>query len=474
MAEEAPTSPRRRGFKRWKRWLAGLCLLPFVAFGLSNLGLGSPWGRHWLEGKIQSRCGLPTRVGSAAWSPWRGITLADLELSQPAALQTGGGEPLLRIDSLNLKPIWPALLFQRRVGVRSLTVERPRLVLTVEMLAYLAQQQAAAAGPAVAQIPAAQPPALALNQPPPAPVSPTPAEPQPQPQPQPAPPPAPAPPAGPPQPTGWLHLRFASFQLVAANAPGPLLRMDDLNGDLPLSGDAAKSSVRVGHFEARGQPLITDFSAQVSWQAPVLTLEPARTEVNGIALLMAGRIGLLPGLPLQFVVQAPEQALALPLPAAETTVAAQAAVLNAGIQGYLLAPGSWQGELIADARAITAKQRDVAADFQIAHCGALLRGGVLSCVDARLLSDDLSLLGNATLLADGRLAGVVRLVAAPDRTNGVVKRFFPDLAEPPALTPLTTEQRVAFDLSLFGTLHDPQLQLGQNGPILPLKPSTKH
>jgi hypothetical protein len=255
-----------------------------------------------------------------------------------------------------------------------------------------------------------------------------------------------------------------------------LLRLDDLNGDIPFAGDAAKGAIRLGQSVANEHSLITDLAAELSWQHPVLTLEQANTELNGVALRLAGKIGLVQGLPVYLAVQVPEQPVTVPLPLAEASFHADSAVLNARLQGFLVAPGSWQGDLIADARAITVKHGEFSSDFRIAHCGTLLRGGILSCVDARLLSDELSLLGNATLLVDGRLGGIVRLVASSDRTTGLVQRLFPDLAAPLALTPLSTPQRVAFDLSVFGTLQDPQLQHGQEGPTKPLKEalSTKH
>jgi hypothetical protein len=89
-------------------------------------------------------------------------------------------------------------------------------------------------------------------------------------------------------------------------------------------------------------------------------------------------------------------------------------------------------------------------------------------VDARLIGDELSLLGNATLLADGRAAGAARLVAAPESVTGIVSRIFPHLAAP-SLTPLATPQRAAFDLEAFGNISQLFLRLGRDGPVVNLK-----
>lgn len=462
MAEDAPTGVRRSGFRSWKRWLLGLGLLPLLAFGASNLALGSPWARDWIAGKIQHRCGLPVRIGGASWSPWRGVTLTELEISQPAALPVAAAEPLLRVDSVCLVPDWLTCI-KRPFRVQSLTVERPRLVVTVEMMTWIARQQGQVTGPVVLQ-PPAQPPPVALNElptgpPPEAVPGPAPAHPA-------APPAAPpAVPAGPSQPTRWLHVNSASCQLVAANASAPLLRVDGLSGDFPFSGDAAKSSLRLGGIAMRGQPIIDGFAGQLRWEPPVLMLEPASTRCHGIELRLGGKVGMLPGLPLLVAIQVPEQACRTGYSLPAMSIAAKRAVLNARFQGFLVAPGTWQGDLIADAYGVTATRGAAAADFQIAHCGALLRGGVLSCVDARLLGEELSLLGNATLLADGRLGGVVRMVAAPERAAGLVQQYFPKLVGAPVFSSLSTPQRVAFDLSVFGTVNDPQLQFGQDGPV---------
>ena len=479
MAENAPTAAKRRGFRSWKNWLLALllllCLSPLLAFGLSNLALNSPWVRHWLEAKAQRRCGLPVQIGGASWSPWRGITLTKIEVSQPAELQLAGAEPLLRIDSVSGRPSWRACL-KRQLVIRELMIERPRVVISVEMMAHLVQQQAQAAAPAA--LPATvQPPPVALNPTPTGPPmtpGPDPAA-SPQPSAGPAAPTAPptapavvAPPpvsAGPPQPTGWLCLRSASFELVKAGVAVPLVRMADLSGEIPISGDAAKSTLRLGRVEAGGQTLLADFVAKLAWQAPALTMEPTNITCQGVALSLIGKVGMLPGLPAVVAVQMPDQAASAALPSGTASVTAKRAAVNSLMQGYLLLPGSWRGELVANASSLLVKQGDVTAEFQSAQCGALLRGGMLSCLDARLLGEEYSLLGNATLLADSRVAGVARLVASPERTTGLVRRWFPGDGAL-AITPLSTPQRVAFDLSLFGTLQQPQLQLGQAGPIL--------
>ena len=90
-----------------------------------------------------------------------------------------------------------------------------------------------------------------------------------------------------------------------------------------------------------------------------------------------------------------------------------------------------------------------------------------------MIGDELSLLGNTTLLADGRAAGAARLVAAPETAAAITHRILPVLQGSPSLTALATPQRVAFDVEAFGTISQLFLRLGKDGPIVNLnhKPS---
>ena len=58
----------------------------------------------------------------------------------------------------------------------------------------------------------------------------------------------------------------------------------------------------------------------------------------------------------------------------------------------------------------------------------------------------------AWLLADGRTAEAVRIVAAPESVAAIVSKIVPNLQDGPLLTPLATPQRAAFDLEAFGTV----------------------
>ena len=479
MHEAAPTGKKCWGIRRWRRWLGAICAVPLLGFVLSNLWLTSPWGRGWMVAKIRHRSGLQTEIRAASWSPWNGFTLRDIQVLQPPELRPTIREPLLHIASLRLTPHWLAGL-HGRLDVRSVALESPRLVLSVQMMSYLAQQ------PATPAAPSAVPPIATLIPPPasPAPLTPatpaqtavppqpaqTPAAPENAPSPQPSIQSSPQPPPPePPRPTQRLHLRHASFALISSTGPPPLLEVNELNGDLPVAGNAAHSSLQLTSLYAHGKPLLTGLHASLTWQAPVLSLNPVATTVEGIQLAFAGKLAFIFGLPMQLELQVPKQAPPpLALPGGGELTAAQIAIFGR-FRGLLLAPGTWQGDFLTEASSLTLTLGGHQTAFDTGSCATLLRGGVLSCVDARCVGDELSLLGNATVLADGRAAGVLRLIAAPETTIGIVKRLFPASDPAANLTPLSSPQRAAFDLEAFGDIQDLQLRLGQNGPVTTLK-----
>lgn len=141
---------------------------------------------------------------------------------------------------------------------------------------------------------------------------------------------------------------------------------------------------------------------------------------------------------------------------------------SARFRGLLLAPQTWQGDWVAEAKEPAGKIGGQQAAFDRGSAIVVLRGGLLSCVDARLIGDELSFLGNATVLADGRVAAALRMVAPPANLEGIVNRFFQNQSGIP-LTPLSTAQRTAFDVQAFGNLQQTYLQVGKDGPVMQLR-----
>ncbi len=457
MESEAPIGEKRRGFRRGSWLLSALLVLPILGFLLSNLWLATPWSCRWMAAKIEKVTGLQTRISGATWSPWYGACVHNVELLQPAALRSALPHPLATIESIQLTPVWRAWM-RGKYEVSSISLDTPKLVIPIELLSHLSGSQPQPAPPIASGPP---PPVVQVNPPAasPAPVPPPVAV---------APLNIPAPPTLPPQPTGWLHLKNASFSIVSVSRKQALFKIDEITGSLPIAGDPAQSVLKIQSVSFDEHRTFNDLSATLDWKYPVLSMKPLELEFHGYKILIASKIASLSGLPIQIEAQIPKQPLAaIPLPF-KGHLEAQSFALNGGFRGLLAAPSTWQGDLIAEtiAPSLTLAEHD--AKFDKGSAVIVLRGGLLSCLDARLIGDELSLLGNATVLSNGSAAGALRLVAPPENLKVIVMRGFPNIPEP-SLTPLSSPQRSAFDLEAFGNISQLFLRLGKDGPVVNLK-----
>jgi hypothetical protein len=460
MDSEAPIGEIRRGSRRWRRVVLILLALPVVGFLLTNVLLTSPWGCRRIAGKIQNRIGLETRVAGASWSPWGGASLRGLEFLQPVPLRSVIKEPLFSCAAVRVAPVWRAWL-RGRLEVRDIELDSPRILLPLEVISSLAGSRPPAPAPPATPPPvAAAPPAVAP------PVPPAPSGPVSPPQVVVSPPQQ----APPPRPTGWLRLKNASFSVVHAGSRRTLLEFSNTRGSIPISGNPAQSVLQIDTISAFENPITSGLAANLDWTSPLLSLKPLDLVLGGYKLVFAAKIAEFSGLPLQIEAQLPRQPLAEVTLPFNGKAAAESISANARFRGLLLAPASWQGDLLAEAAAPTLRIGDHDAAFDRASSVTVLRGGILSCVDARMIGDGLSLLGNATLLADGRLAGAARVVAPPESATAIASRAFPMLQGAPSLTPLSTPQRAAFDVEAFGNISQIFLRLGRDGPVVNLKP----
>lgn len=460
------TVVKRRRLGKWLGWLAAFFLfVPPLGFGLSNLCLGSKWGREAIASRISRRCGLETRIAGASWSPWNGITLRGLEIAQPEPLGDLAEEPLLALETVRITPVWRELLRGRPV-IREVDVKRPRVVLTVEMLSHLAGRMQPPAGPqvAVAEPPATGPAAGPDAPPPHEGVPNTPAQ---------APPetPVPQPVAG--GPTAWLRVESAEFRVIGAAGGRVWLETAGVDAAVPLGGASADGHVSLGNLDLAGNRVLSETKVPIRWQAPFLTMEQRTLRVAGVDGRCAARLALLPGLPVQIAAEVPPQAL----PAVEgpggMSGEAREVSLRAGFSGALTAPRTWQGELAAVAAGVTVRHSGQTATFDTAAGTALLRGGLLAVPDARMMGEDLSLLGNGMVLGDGGLSAVLRITAPPETAVALVRRMFPDLKDDPKPVPLSSPQRAALDLTLSGSVREPLLRIGAGDPAQPSEtPST--
>jgi hypothetical protein len=456
METPALTGENRRGRRLWPWAFVLLAACPLFLFAASNLWLNVS-GKTWIAGKITQKTTLDTQIGGASWSPWNGLSLRNIELSQPEALKSSVKKPLARIDQLRIQPVWKAL-FRQTLEVKSMELDSPEIVLPVQILAFLSQSAQPAPEP---QLPAPVPPLPSVPSPQAPPMAENPAI-----LPSKSAEATPPKPVAPPRPTAWIEIRNGNFSLVSAGLETPLIEFLDFTTRLPVSGDAAKSSLLFESIRILGTPAVSKLDAPVQWQPPLLTLGPVENEIHGMKFRLLGQLASAQGLPSHFEILIPQQA---PQPVdfpggihgqAETFAA------RARFQGLLLAPPTWQGDFITESQKPVFARGEEITTFDRGSSVFVLRGGTLACLDARLIGEELSLLGNGKIATDGQVAAVLRTVAAPEKLVENLRKILPGLQGTPSLTPLSTPQRAALDLEATGRLGEIQLRLGKDGPVI--------
>jgi hypothetical protein len=453
-----------------RRWVKGLLLLgclPVVLFFLSNLWLALPPGRHWVAAKISKRTGFDAGVERASWSPWDGIRISGLVIQQPPALRSSVHEPLFTATSVQIWPKWMAWL-QKRIEMHSIQLDSPRAVIPIELIAHLSGPPPVLQTPPVvaAANPAPAPPA---DGPPPVVAAAAPGAVE-LPPPQPSIQNTPTPPSAAPSisvPTAWIHVKHGSLAIVAGNQARPLLEADHFNADLPAAGGPASSLATLESIKGLGNEVIRDLKFPLNWQPPVLEIGPISAEASGIPSQLVARIAIAGNLPIAIDFNLPPKESARVTLPNQRLVAADAFRAVGRFRGFLAFPASWQGDFLIEGRGLSTSQppqADLRFDRGIAVF--LLRGGLLACTDARLISDELSLLGNGTVLSDSRGAAVLRIVAPPAYAHGLAERLGQMTGKRITFGLMGTPDRMGSDLYALGNLDGINIQLGQGGDVI--------
>jgi hypothetical protein len=438
---------------RWGKWLGKAFLafgigLPLVVIGTSNLFLISPKGRTYVASLIQRKTQLETTVQSCTWSPWNGFTIHGLLVEQPVPLRKAIPKPLLTAQSIRIHPDWRALL-GRKILIRGIEIVKPALSVPIELMSQISEQPAAD----VSTLAASELPqialALAANGNPNLPSSTAPktdaedgvAKKN---------PPAKAKSVTELRtPTVSLTFTDAQFDIVSAMMGKTLYRISRINGGLPIGGEAANSEFVMSGYRILGNRIPGRVKLPVKWQAPVLSFTVTDGAMSGIHFRAEARIALRPGIPFVVGVVLPKQD-DLEIAPSDAVSARIGSLAGQGqITGHFLAPSSWKGQGIVQAKSLDAVFGEQTAHFEQGQAIVIFQNGALRCMDARLMGEAVTLMGNGAILTDGRAAGNARIVAAPE-TLAAISKFTQPASSALQLTPLSTAQRAALDLQVFG------------------------
>ena len=442
---------RTGGWKRklGYRLLALLILVPLLAFGISNLFLVSPKGRAYIKHRIERKLPLEASVQGATWSPWNGITIYGLRMEQPGALKDAVGKPLLSAQSIQLHPYWMALL-GRNLELKSVEILKPEITLPVELLSQIPQKEADSAVAAkLPDLASVEPRPAGGSEPSRAPVSPPisdinlPAGTK---------PPVPAVSVAEiPSASQWVNVREGRLTIVTSMSSVPLFQAKGIHGSLPLAGKPAESMVHVARLHGIGGIAPTDITLPIKWTPPVLSAGAIGGKLSGLEYKIKGQIALVPGMPFRINALIPEQketefGFGDEIHARLGSVAAQGSS-----HGYLVMPASWQGQVVVQAAPVDASINGQETRFDSGHAIFAFQNGALRCLDARLVSEGAIFIGNATLLSDTRMAANARIISTPETLISIAGYIRRDQGAP-HLTPLSTPQRAALDLQLYGHL----------------------
>ena len=478
------------------KWMFACCaVILLLGFFASNLWLMSPWGTHTAEKKLHQRLGLESEIRSMTWSPWNGITLNGLRVFMPGEDE----QAVVNIESVRIKPYWKPLL-RRKLNLREISVNQPRLELAVEMLSALP------ADTDPIEKPPPIPPALAANQAQLAPQAQEQAEAQARAQAQarakvsladyaevaqqpalgsrllaqqkpsqnvPAEPVVKRPPAGLPM---RLLVKDGSIRLFSMSKNLDLLNVNQLTIDLPLSGEDTDGFIELAGMEIPSVADLPDFKQKVAWKRPRLEMEEQEVDLGFAKLHARIQLGIKKTQShLPFLVDIairPQQVESVALLEKQSMHASAAMIAGRfRLLGLLADPLGWKAEgmLVGEGVTVQAGEGRPRVTFDTIYLPAILHRGQLHWPGFKMLGEDFSILGNGRLAMRGGIVCVTRLVASPEVAEVMEKSLDrAGMVETGWWYDMYTPDRKVRDLIVSGSIVNPTIDVGPRHARLPL------
>lgn len=434
----------------------------------SNIVLQSPWGRGWLERRLSRVTGLEWEIRSLSWTPWCGLQLTQVEARFRNTEREP--EPVYQVESINVRLYWLKLL-DGDPTLREVTMKKGRVAVPLEFTSLLPRrpkQENAGKEPRAEVGPAPAPPLVV-----PIPVPKAPNE---------NPPPERPPVAEqtPPKriPVGLpatIRLEDFSMSLYSLNGKGRRrIEVTGIDAELPVGGEDTEGIFRTLGATMGGEPIANATEVDVHWRRPYIAMPITKFYWGGLTVEATGYLKMrgAPVCSMEVRVQ-PEPLEAAPVAGWKgLEFEAGQASMSARFLGNLNELNSWRGQARFDLTDMSLyhKKRGELLPFDMGRLILSMRGGSIRVADARLLSERLSFLGNGLATADGKVLGVMRVVAdreyAESITRIAVGSFLTGGWTRSWLGPLETPDRHFRDINVRGTLAKCTVDVGRKGEEL--------
>jgi len=214
--------------------------------------------------------------------------------------------------------------------------------------------------------------------------------------------------------TVWITISDARLQILSVAATRPLFEIRNIAGKIPMGGKSEGSKLRLGSVKSLGNTLSKAATIPLHWKENILRTDIIATDFSEITCDIQASMRLTRGLPFQIYALTKEQS-EKKIEISESVDVTLGTVAGQGrFQGYLIAPGTWQGQCFAEALDIVGSFQGQENHFERGQMVVIFKDAILRCLDARLIGETMSILGNATMLKDGRAAAIARIVSEPD------------------------------------------------------------